>query len=302
MNKISKILLTGSKGFIGRHLSKRLEEAGITIQTSYSNRGTGVEEEHPYDRDYGDITKIDKLHSYEEGAEAIVHLAAKSSVPDSFHKPYETYYTNILGTLNLLELARLRNIKKFIFISTYIYGQPKYLPVNEEHQVNPHSPYQRSKLIAEQLCENYSNDFGINVVTLRPFYIYGPNARSYSFISSAIRQIKETGIVSLSGERTTRDFLFVDDFVNLIEAILNRFPIGYNVFNVGYGKSYTLKQVSEFLGRILNKKIIINYDEEMRRGDIISMVADISKVSQAFKWKPSVDLEKGLELIVKNLN
>ena len=78
--------------------------------------------------------------------------------------------------------------------------------------------------------------------------------------------------------------------------------MGYNVYNVGYGMSYSLKEVSELLAKILNREIAINYDEQMRRGDIISTVADISKVSKAFNWKPSIDLEKGLNFIVKNSN
>jgi UDP-glucose 4-epimerase len=298
MSRINKVLVTGSRGFIGRHLCKRLEEVGIAVQTSYKSFDSDLGDNH-LDNNI-DITNMERLHSFEKGAEAIVHLAAKSSFPDSFNRPYETYYTNILGTLNLLELARLRNIRKFIFISTYVYGQPKYLPIDEKHQVNPNSPYTMSKFIAEQLCEKYSADFGIDVVSLRPFYIYGPNSSSRFFINSAIRQIKETGTVLLSGELTTRDFLFVKDFVDLIEVILRGFPVGYNLYNVGYGKSHTLKQACEFLSKSLKKDVRIGYDEEIRRGDVTSMVADISKVTKAFSWKPSIDLEKGLELIVNN--
>jgi UDP-glucose 4-epimerase len=282
--KTDKVLITGSKGFVGRHLYKILSDADVSVVAV---------------NDKVDITRMEELWQI-ESSEAIIHLASKTSLSDSLSNPYQNYYTNLLGTLNLLEFARIRKIKKFIYVSTYVYGQPKYLPIDEKHPVNPHSPYNKSKLLAERLCENYSQDFGIDIVTLRPFYIYGPNSRSYSFIPSAINQIKETGRVLLSNELTERDFLFVNDFAELIEAILRGYPIGYNVYNVGYGKSYTLKQVCDFLAKRLNKEIKINYDEEMRRCDIISMVADISKVSKTFNWRPSIDLEKGLELIVKN--
>ena len=231
MNEIRKVVVTGSNGFIGRHLCRQLDAPGIELQSTRRRLSKSHTGDH-YDN-HIDVTNIDKLHESIKEADIIVHLAAKSSVPDSFNNPYETYYTNILGTLNLLELARRRNVSNFLFISTYIYGQPKYLPVDEKHQVNPHSPYQRSKLAAEKLCENYSHDFGVNVVTLRPFYVYGPNSRSYSFISSAIRQIKNSGTVVLSGERTARDFLYVSDLVKLIEIIIKNFPKGYNVYNVG---------------------------------------------------------------------
>ena len=156
-------------------------------------------------------------------------------------------------------------------------------------------------MLAEQLCQNYSHEFGIDVVTLRPFYIYGPESRSNSFISSAIRQINENGKVLLSGKHTKRDFLFISDFVNLLEIILDQFPNGYNLYNIGYGTSHTLRKVSEILAKLLNKKkITIDYDNESRPDDVINMEADISKVSIAFNWKPMVSIDKGLKLTIQN--
>jgi len=289
--KTDKVLITGSKGFVGKHLSRRLIENGTSIISSSSKN---------YENNL-DITNMNQLQSIEK-VQAIIHLAAKTGVTDSIYKPYETYYTNLMGTLNLLEFARLRNVHKFIFVSTYVYGQPKYLPIDEMHPVNPHSPYNKSKLLAEQLCQDYSHDFGIDIVTLRPFYIYGPGSRPYSFVSSAIRQINENGKVLLSGEHTKRDFLFISDFVNLLEIMLDEFPNGYNLYNVGYGTSYTLREVSEILTKLLNKKkITIEYDNEYRPGDVINMEADISKVSNAFNWKPIVSIDKGLKLTIENL-
>jgi nucleoside-diphosphate-sugar epimerase len=222
---INKVLVTGSEGFVGKHLCNSLSNNGVSVVCGNKN-----------DDNKFNVTDIDHLQSLED-VEAIIHLAAKAAVVYSYNNIYNTYYTNLLGTLNILEFARLRNIRKLIFVSTYVYGQPKYLPVDEKHPINPHSPYHKSKLLAEHICENYSHDFGIDVVTLRPFYIYGPNSRSYSFISSAIRQIKENGKVSLSDDSTQRDFLFIDDFINLLTIILNKFPKGYNVYNVGNGTS-----------------------------------------------------------------
>jgi UDP-glucose 4-epimerase len=287
--KTDKVLVTGSKGFVGKHLCRRLIENGTSIISNSKNNENNL-----------DVTNMNQLQSIKK-VQAIIHLAAKANVMYSIDKPYETYYTNLLGTLNLLEFTRLRNIRKFIFISTYVYGQPKYLPIDEKHPVSPHSPYNKSKLLAEQLCENYSHDFGIDVVTLRPFCIYGPESRPYSFVSSAIRQINENGKVLLSGEHTKRDFLFISDFVNLLEIILDEFPNGYNLYNVGYGTSHTLREVSEIMAKLLNKKkITIDYDNEGRPGDIINMEADISKVSNTFNWKPMVGIDKGLKLTIQN--
>jgi nucleoside-diphosphate-sugar epimerase len=230
--------------------------------------------------------------------DAIVHLAAKTSISESFKEPSETYYTNFVGTLNVLEFAKTRNIKKFIYVSTYVYGQPLYLPVDEKHSVNPHSPYNNSKLLAEKICQNYSHYFGINIVTLRPFYVYGPNCRNHSLIPCIIKQIKKNGKVKLSGKKVKRDFLFVTDFVHLIEKILQDFPKGYNIYNVGYGKSYSLNEVAEGLARLFGMEIEIEFFK-VTRPDVSDMVADIRKVSKEFNWKPTIGIKKGLQLIVR---
>lgn len=134
---INKVLITGSKGFVGTHLCKYLKENGIQVVTR-------LNKQKPID-----VTNIDQLLTI-DCVDAIVHLAAKTSISDSFKEPYETYYTNFVGTLNVLEFAKTRNIKKFIYVSTYVYGQHLYLPVDEKHSVNPHSPYNNSKLLAEK--------------------------------------------------------------------------------------------------------------------------------------------------------
>jgi UDP-glucose 4-epimerase len=284
------VLIIGSGGFIGSNLHNRLVEKGVDV----------IDNDIMNESKFLDVTDLDKLLSIDKVVETVIHLAAKISINNTLHNPYETYYTNCLGTLNLLEFARLKKIRKFINVSTYVYGQSQYLPIDERHPTNPHSAYHQSKLIAEQICQRYSNDFWIDIVTLRPFHIYGPGCKAHSFIPSVIRQIQENGKVLLSGEQTKRDFLFIDDFIDLVETILDKFPSGYNVYNVGYGRSYTLKEVSQFLANLLNKEITINSDNEMRPGDMVDVIADISKVSKAFNWKPHTYLEKGLELSINN--
>jgi UDP-glucose 4-epimerase len=283
--KINRVLVTGSKGFIGKHLCKSLRENGARVVT------------HGNEQNMLDVTNLEELLAIDE-VEALVHLAAKTSIIDSKKNPYETYFTNILGTLNLLEFARIRKIRKFIYVSTYVYGQPQYLPIDEKHALNPHSPYNSSKLLAEELCQYYSHNFGIDTVTLRPFYVYGPDSRDRSFIPSIIRQIKKNTMVELSGEQIRRDFLYVTDFVNLLQIILGEFPNGYNIYNVGYGTSYSLKEVAQSLAKLLDTKITIQ-SSKTTETDITDMMADISKVSKTFKWRPTVDIDKGLRLIVQ---
>jgi UDP-glucose 4-epimerase len=287
--KISNVLVTGSSGFVGNHLCRRLRDLGTNvIRTS------------PNDEKKLDVTDTNQIRSIADaGIEAVVHLAAKTSVTSALKDPFQPYYTNIFGTLNLLELCRTSDIKKFIFMSSYVYGQPRYLPIDETHPVNPHSPYHKSKLIAEQLCKNYSLDFDLDIVTLRPFLLYGPSAKPYMFVSTVIQEIKNNGKVFLSGKHTSRDFLFISDFLELLTTILHEFPKGYNLYNVGYGESHELEEVTQILAKLLNKKITIDYNSQVRPGDVTKMIADISKVSNAFHWKPRVGICQGLEMILE---
>jgi UDP-glucose 4-epimerase len=283
-----KVFVTGDKGFIGTNLTKKFQDKRISY-TDYQNN----------EKKRINILERDQFQ-YIENVDAIIHLAAKTSITNSINNPYETYHTNISGTLNILDFARDRKIKKIINISTYVYGKPVYLPIDEKHPINPHTPYNKSKVISENLCKYYSQDYGINIVTLRPFYIYGPISNPLSFISSIITQIKKNGKVFLSHEGTRRDFLFIDDFTNLLLKILNNFPKGYNVYNVGYGKSHSLEDIIKIIEKILNLKIHIQYDKSIRPNDIAEMVADITKVTKSFDWKPQTSIEEGLRLILKS--
>jgi nucleoside-diphosphate-sugar epimerase len=284
-----KIIVTGGNGFVGEHLSKYLRSKEMLVIDRDGASGRIL-----------DVTDLNQLFSIGDGVEAIVHLAAKTSVNNSLSSPYETYNTNILGTLNLLEFARQKKVTKFLNVSTYVYGQPRYLPVDEGHPVEPGSPYNKSKMLAEDLCKFYSRDFEIDIVTLRPFYIYGTCPRRSSFIYDLIQRIiRNEEIITISGESTRRDFLYIDDFLRLIEIILERFPHGYNLYNVGFGQSHALSEVVQIMGGLLAKEISIRYDNKMRPDDVADMVADISKVNREFGWKPSTPLRKGLELTLE---
>jgi UDP-glucose 4-epimerase len=280
--KSSKILVTGSHGFIGTHLCKRLLKAENCLVGKRNNF---------------DITEKRFVDSFPtDEIDIIVHLAAKTSISAAMNSPYETYFTNILGTLNVLEFARRKNIQKLIYLSTFVYGQPKYLPIDENHPVNPHSSYSKSKLTSEELCRDYSRDFGIDIVTLRPFNVYGPGSKPYTLISSLILQIVKKNKVSLAAKQIKRDFIFIEDLINLMMVILREFPHGYNFYNVGYGKGHTLERATETIASLLKQKANITYESKSSAGNIGSIIADITKVSNTFNWRPIVGLEEGLKL------
>ena len=288
MVNIQNILITGSKGFVGENICK-----------SYLNNKYNLITDNHKDKSQKDITKIEYFDNYGDKIDVVIHLAAKTSINDSLTDPYETYYINIVGTLNVLEFAKRKNITNFIFLSTYVYGEPQYLPIDENHPINPHSPYNKSKIIAESLCEDYSKIFGINVVILRPFYLYGYNRKKNTLIRSILDQINTNEILKLSSDKTSRDFLYISDFIELLNKILNRFPSGCNIYNIGSGTSYTITEISRKIANLLNKKIRICYDGSIRKQDINEMVADITKISKEFDWNPKIDIDQGLTLTIK---
>jgi len=294
------ILITGINGFIGKNLSRILSRSKRKVIPS---RGGRIHiRGKKGDSDWTlDVTNEDSLKNYQdEKIDYIIHLAAKTSIEDSVKNPYSTFFTNIVGTLNLLEFARTKHIKNFIFISTYLYGKPEYLPIDENHPLKPHSPYNSSKLIGEKMCENYAQEYGLNVVSLRPFCIYGPDNKASSLVQKAITAINKSEVMVLSGLKTRRDFLYVDDLVELIIKIIDNFPKDYNVYNVGYGVSYNIGDVAKRIALLLNKEIKIRY-KKSKENEILDMTADISKVSKKFDWNPKIDLDSGLKLIVKEL-
>jgi UDP-glucose 4-epimerase len=280
-----RVFVTGNKGFVGTNLINRLKGKIQIVPTSQKSH------------ERIDILERNLLQTL-ENVDIIIHLASKTSILNSIVNPYDTYLTNLVGTLNVLDFAKQNNVSKIINISTYVYGTPRYLPIDELHPVNPHSPYTKSKVLGEKLCEYYAQDFQIDIVTLRPFYIYGPSPNEATFIPSIIKQINETGKVILSNRDTKRDFLFIDDFIDLIYKILLNFPKGYNTYNVGFGKSHTLEKVIEIISRLLMINIPVEYDRSIRPNDIVEMVADISCLENNFAWKPQIDIDTGLRLIL----
>lgn len=272
------IAVTGSSGFIGKHLLKALNEKGYSvIPLDYDDGYDLLKNE--------DLTRIPKFNT-------IVHLAAKSFVPHSFERPYDFYYHNYVTTLNILEKARVFNAK-VIFISSYLYGQPDYLPINETHPLRPHNPYAQTKLIGEKLCEGYNRDFNVPVVIFRPFNIYGKGQNNSFLIPMIISQMK-TGVISLKDPRPKRDFIHISDVTQaILLAIEYRFP-HLEVFNLGFGKSFSIAEVIELITRVSNIHLKVNFSNEIRQGEVLDTIADTSKVFACFNWKPRVGLSEGI--------
>jgi nucleoside-diphosphate-sugar epimerase len=280
-----RILITGSSGFIGKPLVKRFKSISFDILELDIENGI-------------DLTNSSEVESIDQNREIVIHLAAKSFVPDSITNPHSFYSNNINSTLNLLEYCR-KNNSVFIFFSSYLYGNPQYLPINETHQLKPHNPYAQTKLIGEELCRAYNRDFSVPVVILRPFNIYGPKQKEAFLIPSIIKQVQFNNQVTLKDPRPRRDYIYIDDVISAVEKIVCKDLKGINIFNIGYGQSHSINDIVVALKSITGNETEVNFTNEYRKNEVLDTVASIENLYNKTGWKPQVDLKTGLKKIIE---
>jgi UDP-glucose 4-epimerase len=275
-----RILVTGSSGFVGGNLVEELKRHNAEVITLTNSEGRKIDV-----REWQKIKDIENINM-------VYHLAAKTYVPYSFENPRETYEVNVLGTQNILELCRLRDVEKMVFVSSYVYGQPRYLPIDEEHPVQPTNPYMRSKILGEELCRAYNTDFGVKCIILRPFNVYGVGQSGDLLIPTIISQL-QAGKIELKDSVPKRDFVYISDLISaLIEA--GKFDGNFEIFNIGCGKSYSVKAIVDKIVQLYGKEVKINYKDERRKNEIMDVIADIRKARAKLGWEPKISIEEGL--------
>ena len=279
-----KIVISGCKGFIGSKLTKTLDE-----KKNFEIKCLDI-------RSGQDVTNI-KIMNKLDKFDVFIHLAAKSYVPESFKNPHSFYDVNMNGTLNALELCRKYN-GRMIFISSYVYGKPEYLPINEEHPLHAFNPYAQSKLIGEMLCEGYHRDFNVPSTILRPFNIYG-NGQSKSFlIPTILSQIKNgNSTIHLKDPNPRRDYVHIDDVVNAILLSIYNNHTGIIYYNVASGKSYSVFEVTEIIKKVLEPTQEINFTfspNTVRKNEVLETVGSYDKINRELGWKPEISFYDGI--------
>ena len=298
-----KVLVIGGAGFIGSHIVDRLVR--INEVMVYDNLSTGVIEnlvKSQKDITFikGDILDKDFIKSVVKDKDYVFHLAASVGNIRSIKDIKYDMETNIIGTLNILEACKESNIQRLIYSSSAaIYGESKYLPIDENHPINPESPYAVSKLAAEKYVINYGKLYNIPVVALRYFNAYGVRQDTSEYanaVSIFMRKFAERKPIIVYGDgEQTRDFVCVYDIVvaNLLAAT-NKEAVG-QIFNIATGEPETINNLVRIIQKISEWHGEIKY-EPFRLGEMKHSQSDISKAKKILGFNPSIQLEEGIRL------
>ena len=288
---MKNIIVTGHDGFLGSHLVPELQKKFNVIgvsKTSHNQKITQLKK---------DICKISYL-DFPEKINYIIHLAAITDPIYCQKNPKECFNVNVNGTQNILELARRKDSKIIFFSTSHVYGIPKKLPVKEGDPKHPNSIYSDSKLDAEIICESYSRTYGLDVSIARLFSVYGPNSSSHLVVNSIINQLLKNKVIQLGNVNSRRDFIYVTDVIQAIKIILKTIH-GFNDYNVGTGKSYSILEICEILKKISKKNIPVkSIKSKIRKNDLSKIVCDPTKI-QNLGWKSKIEISVGLQKMLE---
>ncbi len=306
-----RILVTGGAGFIGSHtVEVLLKEPGveeiIVLDNMYSGSPSNLPEDKRIRVDTGDIRDLNTVVKLcrDHDVDAIIHLAAIVGVDEVYSDPWRGLSVNIMGTASIAEAARRTNVSRIIYASSAaVYGEPQYLPIDEDHPTTPISLYGESKLVGEKILQAYTRDYGIKTAILRYFNVYGPRMRPGPYsgvIHIFIRKLlaHETPVIYGDGSQT-RDFIYVEDVAEANKIFTLH---GYTgIYNVASGTEITINNLYKTICRIIGYCPEPIYREK-RPGDIYRSWASIEKITTTTGWKPKYTLEEGLRKTIEYMS
>jgi len=301
------VLVTGADGFIGSHLTEMLVFKGYQVKAlsqynSFNNWGwlEDVDCKDKIEVLTGDVRDAHYCKHMTKDVDIIFHLAALIAIPYSYIAPDSYVDTNIRGTLNICQAAKENGNIRVIHTSTSeVYGTAQYVPIDENHPMQPQSPYSATKIAADVMAMSFYNAFDLPVTIVRPFNTYGPRQSARAVIPTIITQIANGAKEIELGDITpTRDFNYVDDtcrgFINLAEcdkSIGQTVNIGSN-FEISVGD--TLNLIKELMGS--NVKFILDKNRiRPPKSEVFRLWCDNSKIEKLTGFKPEVDIKEGLQ-------
>ena len=312
---MKNVLVTGGAGFIGSHLVKRLLGEGgwgVTVVDDFNDfydpalkrrnveRHAGRVGFTLHEADIRDRAALEKIFGWAR-FDCVVHLAARAGVRPSLSEPVLYAETNITGTLNLLELARARGVRQFVFgSSSSVYGENEKVPFAEDDPVSkPISPYAATKAAGELLCHTYSHLWGLRSVALRFFTVYGARQRPDLAIHKFARLISKGEAVPVFGDGTTRrDYTYIDDIIAGVRAALDYEATPFEIINLGESRTVELRELIGLLEKELGRDAIIDR-QPLQPGDVPQTFADISKARRLLGYDPQTPIEEGIRRFVE---
>jgi len=306
--KNKKVLVTGSDGFIGSHLVEELLKRGAEVRTfvyynSFNSWGWldhfSPSQKRKLDIFAGDIRDPNGVEEAMKDVDIVFHLAALIGIPFSYYSPDSYVDTNIKGTLNVLQAARKNKLKKvFVTSTSEVYGTAQYVPINEEHPVNPQSPYAATKAAADDLALSFYRSFDLPVTIVRPFNTFGPRQSARAIIPTIITQIcSGKKSIALGNLDAMRDFNYISDTINGFIQLAEAGKTQGNVYNIGSGREVSVKDLVAMISKILKKDIKVLKDKQRIRpakSEVERLLCDLSKIQKVCGWQPHVSLEDGL--------
>lgn len=309
---VNKVLITGGAGFIGSHLCEKYVSKDYTVVCldNFLNGSLGNVRALLNNKKFKlvngevrDFNLLDKIISSD--IDAIIHLAAQIHVDRSIIEPRETYETNVLGTLNVLELARRYDVEKVIYASTSeVYGSAQYVPMDEKHPLDPMHPYGASKLAADRMCHAYIQTYGASICIVRLFNTFGPRQKDTGYggaISIFAKRVLNNQPPIIYGDgKQSRDYLYVEDAVKAYELVLESKKDLRRPINFGTGKDITILDVANKVIRLFGKGNKIKpIHVAPRPGEVRKLVADNKKAKELLGWEPEFSFDKGLKRFVE---
>jgi NAD dependent epimerase/dehydratase len=314
MNLSSKnVLITGSDGFIGSHLTEELIDKGCNVRAfvyynSFSSWGwldnLDKEKLSQIEVVAGDIRDRGSVAKAMEGIDVVFHLAALIGIPYSYDSPESYVGTNITGTLNVLEEARRMGTERVIVTSTSeVYGTAQYVPIDEKHPFQGQSPYSATKIGGDRMAESYFRSFNVPVTIARPFNTYGPRQSARAIIPTIISQLcNGSDKISLGSLSPTRDLVYVKDtargFISLAE---NDNTIGEEI-NIATQDEIPIGDLAQKLINAIRPAATIISDEQRVRpekSEVERLLGSNEKIKSLTGWAPEWSLDDGLAATIE---
>ena len=308
---MKKILVTGADGFIGSHLTEMLVNRGYKVKAlaqynSFNNWGwlESVNHKNEIEIISGDIRDLNLCRTITKDIDMIFHLAALIAIPYSYLAPDSYLETNIKGTMNICEAARENGVSRIIHTSTSeVYGTAKYVPIDENHPLQPQSPYSASKISADAMAMSFFNSFDLPLSIVRPFNTYGPRQSARAVIPTIITQIasgkKE---IKLGDTSPTRDFNYVEDCWRAFIMIAESDKTIGETINIGSNSEISISDTLKLIKELMLSDVTFINDEQRNRpknSEVFRLWCDNKKIKNLVGYKPQVSFRDGLKKTIE---